>query len=139
MTRANIETKNGMKITLEGEASDIAEIIEDLQDRERRTEERLERIRLFRKEREERLSKSDREERNRLAHGQTSITGILRNLINNGFFDEPKQFKEVARELRKIGIVIPSSTLHPLLSRLTATDNLKRQKGDNDLWEYVKK
>ena len=139
MTRANIETRNGMKITLEGDASDISEIIEDLQDRERRNEERLERIKIFRKERQERLNHVDKEERNRFAHGETSITGILRNLINKGFFDKPRKFREVARELRKIGIIIPSSTLHPLLSRLTATDNLKRQKGDNDLWEYVKK
>jgi hypothetical protein len=139
MTRANIETKNGMKITLEGEASDIAEIIEELQDREGRMEGRMERIKLFRKEREEKLSKVEREERNRLAHGETSFTGILRNLIDEGFFDKPRKFREVLERLRRIGIRPPSSTLHPLLSRLVATDKLIRKKGDDDLWEYVKK
>ena len=139
MVKANIETSSGLKISIEGASSDIIEIIEDLQHREKRREERVEHMKLFRKRREEGLSNIEKKERNELAHGETSVTDILRRLLVEGFFDKPKKFREVSHRLRDIGVRSPSSTLHPLLSRLVITDKLTRKKGEDDLWEYVKR
>ena len=138
MAKANIETKSGLKINIEGTSADITEIIEDLQHREKQREERIEHMKLFRKRREESLNKMEKKERNKLAHGETSVTDVLRRLLNGGFFDKPQKFREVAHKLRRIGLMIPPSTLHPLLSRLVISDKLTRKKGENDLWEYVK-
>ena len=36
------------------------------------------------------------------------------------------------------GISAPSSTIHPLLSRLVTKKKLNRKKGDSGNWEYIK-
>ena len=135
MTKAIIETKSGLKISIDGNSSDITDIIEDLQSREKRREERME---MFRRMRER--EKEIREKRNSIVHGTSaSITDLLKKTIKEGFFDKPKIFRDVIDHLEKQGIRVPSSTLHPLLSRLVVMSELKRNRREDNLWEYVKK
>ena len=135
MVKANIETASGAKIVIEGSSEEVSDIIDDLQNREKRREERLEFIRRMRK----RTTKEYREKRNAPVHkSRTSITDVLIKLIKEGFFDNPKRFREISNRLEREGIFIPSSTVHPVLSRLVAHGKLKREKGEEDFWEYAK-
>ena len=135
MAKATIETKSGLKISIEGDSADITDIIENLQNREKRREERME---FFKKMREK--DREMKEKRNSIAHGShASITDILKKTIYEGFFDKPKIFREVVNNLERQGIKVPSSTLHPLLSRLVTMKKLNRKRREDNLWEYIKK
>ncbi len=136
MVKAIMNTENGTEIIIEGSKEEVSEIIEYVLTREKRRSERLEFIMKMRERREKEL----KEKRNKFVHGtRTSITEVLTNLIKEGFFDKSKKFREVRNCLEKEGLIIPSSTVHPILSRLVIHGKLKRAKGEDDLWEYVKK
>lgn len=135
MTKAEFTTNGGMKIILDGSPREIAEILEEFERRGRREEER-------RKMAEE-WSKRRREERNKSVHSIServpSLTGIIISLVEKGFFDKSRIIKEIMAEIEKEGVSPPSSTVHPLLSRLVAHGKLKREKGETGVWEYKKK
>ena len=133
MVKANIETASGAKIMIEGPSSEVSEIIEDFRDRDERKKRRIQ----FREKMIERR-KRFKEGKKGSVNGDVSVTSILINFVKEGFFNEPKKFRDVANRLEKAGIFIPSSTLHPLLFRLVAHGKLKRKRGDDDFWEYVK-
>jgi len=136
MVTAIMKTVRGTEIRIEGAKEEVSEIIEYIFTKEKQRDERLEFIKKMRRHRE----KDIKEKRNNITHGtRTSITEVLTKFIREGFFDEPKKFREVSHKLSRIGLIIPSSTLHPLLSRLVITNKLTRKKDEDDLWEYVKK
>ncbi len=135
MIVAKLETKSGMKISIEGSSKEVSDLIENIENREKRIDERMEFMKMMRERRKKRFSK-----RNILVHGgEIKLTDILEELIKKRFFDEPKKIREIMIKLQCEEIHAPSSTIHPLLSRLVAKGELLRKKGNEGVWEYKKK
>ena len=141
MVKANIKTSSGAIIIVDGSPSEVSEILNDFRERDERRIRRMEfhkKMReKWRKEREE--VKQEPKESPVWGKEKVSVTSVLRKFLKEGFFNEPKKFRDVATRLQKEGIFVPSSTLHPILSRLVSMKKLNREKGEDDLWEYVKK
>jgi hypothetical protein len=137
MVKAEFTTKSGMKVTLEGDASEISRVIDDFESKDKRLEER----RLFlEKLREREFTK--RHERNKAVHNhvpsQVKLTDVLMSFVKEGFFNEERRIGEVMARLEKDGIYPPTSTVHPLLARLVLKNKLKRNKGQDEVWKYIK-
>ena len=133
MAKGDFITKSGMKISLEGDANEIAEIILQIERREKRMAER----KLFFED------MLERKNRNRDAHNSSNasnknLTEFLISFINEGFFDKPRKIKKIMKKLGEEGICPPSTTVHPVLSRLVAHNKLKRERSENGIWEYMK-
>lgn len=62
--------------------------------------------------------------------------GLILELIDEGFFREPKELGEVRTALREKGHFYPVTTLSPLMLRLVRRKELRRIK-ENKRWTYV--
>ena len=114
--KTKIETKEGLKIVVEGTLEDIKNLIEYLNYAE-----------------EKRKSK-----KNLARVTGISITNELIKMVQKGFFDKPKIFKEISHHLINKGIKVASTTLHPVLSHIILKNKLKRKRNKEGLWEYKK-
>lgn len=124
-----------MKILVEGSSTEVGELLDDIERRERRFDERQ----LFFERMKERRIKRFRERSTLIHGGEIKLTDVLESFIKNGFFDQGKGIREVMLKLAKEGISAPSSTVHPLLSRLVTKQSLKREKNQIGVWEYRKR
>ncbi len=116
MAKANIETKNGTKILVEGTSKEINEVISSIQ----RREQLIERKRVLRKSRPE------------------TATSTIIELKDSGFFNKPKTIADIKVALAEKGMIYPSSSLSPILLRLVKKRRLSRIK-KNKIWCYVKR
>jgi hypothetical protein len=124
MVTANIETTSGTKVTVEGSKEDVLFLLNEVEDREAHRAERRERSAILNERRREGIN--------------LNKTSVLRNLLEQGFFDVPKKIRETGLMLKEMNISIPSSTLHPLLLRLVAFGELKRAINEEGVFEYSK-
>jgi len=68
-----------------------------------------------------------------------SPTNAIRDLIAQGFFDQPKTLTQVQTRFKdKQGREIAVTTLSPLFTRLLRDGALDREKSDDGTYEYVK-
>jgi len=66
----------------------------------------------------------------------SSITGYLLEMKDDGFFDTPKQLKEIIQELARLGHYYKSSSVTNPIQRLIQQKKLGRI-GKKGKWEYV--
>ena len=112
----NVKT-NGLKITAKGDLEEIKNLIISLKGMEEK-----------------------REYKKNLARVTgISVTDELIKIIQKGFFNKPKTFRDISNNLEMKGIKVVSTTLHPVLSRLIVKNKLKRSKNKEGLWEYEHK
>ena len=83
-----------------------------------------------------RLSSPDRVRRGRTFLG---LTGEIHELIEDGFFDEPKIIGEVQKKLKDKGTKKPTTALMPSLIHLVRKKVLDRSKPNKGQYKYIKK
>ena len=67
----------------------------------------------------------------------SSLTSRIEELINEGFFNEPKILFEVVNKLAELGYHYPKTTLSPTLLQLVRQKTLRRL-GEKGSYKYVK-
>ncbi|MCW1296725.1 MAG: hypothetical protein OH319_03525 [Candidatus Parvarchaeota archaeon] len=112
MVKAEIKTKNGTRIQIEGTPEEIEKILADI------------------KRREEQLAVKKK--------SKISATDFILKLREEGFFDKPKSILEIKEKLAENGLVYPVTTLSGVLLRLVRRKELGRIKIEK-MWGYVKR
>ena len=119
MATANIETKSGTKIQIEGTSQEISEIVAIVQRREGTNSSRK--------------SASGAKEKN----AGPSLTDLLLEIREEGYFDKPQGLVEVKKILEEKGHIYPVTTLSGALLTQTRKRILRRIP-DGKRWVYVK-
>jgi len=120
MTTANIETKNGTKIQIEGDAEDIKKIIVAIQDSSVK----------------EIPSPSRQIIRSKKRESGPSAMKRVENLKEGKFFSQPRSLSEIVEELKKEGHIYPITHISGPMLRLVRKNSLRRIKQDNG-WKYI--
>jgi hypothetical protein len=115
MAKAQIVTGSGTKVTIEGDADEVAALIE----------------------------RFDRAPSTGTVPAKTSRPSAkagpqdrILALIEGGFFDRPQGLGAIRSTLEEQGHFYPATTLSPVLLRLVRNRNLRRVK-ENNVWSYV--
>jgi len=69
----------------------------------------------------------------------SGLTGKIYELIEEGFFNEPKTISDLQRKLKDRGIKKPTTSLMPSLKLLITKKVLDRNKPNKGLYNYFKK
>ena len=118
MAKAEIKTKSGTHIIIEGSITEVADIIKSIQQRE--SSENLKKA--FAQKNGKKKSKG--------------LTDMIIQLRESEFFKESKSLIEVKNELAKQGYHYPATTISPTLVRLVRSGLLRRIPGEDKLWRY---
>ncbi len=120
MAKANIKTKEGTIVTVEGSPEEVAKL-----------------IRLFQGESKLKSGKSlDKEPIKSMHSSKISPINLIGSLIDGGFFKKPKDLSEVKHALEELGHVYPVTSLSPTLLRLVRRRQLRRLK-EKKRWLYT--
>lgn len=71
--------------------------------------------------------------------GFSGLTGKIYELIEEGFFNEPKTISDLQKKLKDRAINKPTTALMPSLKLLITKRVLDRNKPDKGIYEYFKK
>jgi hypothetical protein len=121
MAKADVETKDGTKITIEGTPEEVSKIIN-----------------LYR---EGNLFKHQKELKKFVKHKGSSkptLTDKVRELIAEGFFDKPKGLANLKQGLEEQGCFVPITTLSAIVLSLVKQKELRRIKQQKK-WAYAKR
>jgi hypothetical protein len=118
MAKAQIVTRAGTKITVEGTAEEVADLIERFDDSAPSKKVIAESAPAKRTQ-----SKAGPQDR-------------IHSLITGGFFRRPQGLGAIRAALEEQGHFYPVTTLSPVLLRLVRGRSLRRLK-DNNVWSYV--
>ena len=121
MAKANIKTKDGTKIIVEGTPEEISKIMKFYKGNgssEKPTE--------FKKFTKSRIGSTP------------TVTDIVREMIAEGFFNKPKGLAELKSGMEEQGQFVPITTLSAIVLGLTKNKELRRIKQDQK-WSYVKR
>ena len=66
----------------------------------------------------------------------STLTMILITLVTDGFFKEPKKFREIRIGLEEQGVWAIGTTTYPVLYQLMMNGILKRERSKDFVWEY---
>lgn len=84
-----------------------------------------------------------RKEKSKSAHNQGSgfsgLTGNIFELLEEGFFNDPKTISDLQKKLKDRGIKKPTTALMPSLKHLVIKKVLDRKKPDKGLYQYFKR
>ncbi|MFH1774529.1 MAG: hypothetical protein ABH874_06185 [Methanobacteriota archaeon] len=120
--KANIETKEGTKIIIEGTQEEVASIVSLIKKREEV------------KEVQPTIKKKAQEETKKTS----KATDLILSLREEGFFDKPKSLVEIKNALEEQGYYYPITTLSGVVLNILRKKNLGRIKQDKR-WLYVKR
>ena len=118
MAKAQLVTKDGTKVTLEGSHEEIAALIA-----------RLDGAASAGKARRPAPTKAK-------GTSKPTLTGLLGDLIDSGFFKKPKGLGAIKAALEEAGHFYPVTTLSPIVLSLVRRKMLRRIK-DKNKWTYV--
>lgn len=120
MAKANIKTKDGTIITIEGTPEEVAKT-----------------IKLFDSAPSSKKEKSHtKEETISTPNSKITPVNLIGSLIDGGFFKKPKDLSEVKHALEELGHVYPVTSLSPALLRLVRRRQLRRLK-EKKRWLYT--
>ena len=122
MAKANIKTKDGTNISIEGTPEEISKLmnlykIKDISETPKSE---------FKKFVKKRVS------------SKPTVTDTIREILAEGFFNKPKSLAEVKQGLEEQGTFIPITTLSPILLNLVKGKELRRINQDKK-WVYVRR
>lgn len=120
MPKAVINTKNGSVITIEGSQQELADLLAQLGGGD------ADRGRM----RPRAVPHTD-------AGSRPTPAGLLHELIDDGYFKQPKELAAVRGTLQEKGHFYPATSLSPLMLRLVRKKELRRIK-DKKHWAYVR-
>lgn len=125
MPKAQITTKSGTKVTIEGTAEEVAAMVATLEggvaDAPRPTRA------------EKQTGSTKAKTRAATLAGPSSL---VIDLIDGGYFKKPKELGAIRLTLQEQGHFFPVTTLSPLMLRLVRNRQLRRIK-DKNRWLYV--
>jgi hypothetical protein len=124
MPKAHITTASGTKITIEGDAAEVASVVNQIQSGHPVAK------------REGRRTRAVEEKRERKK--QDSAKDHIVTLKEESFFDKPKKLAEVAKKLEESGHLYPVTTLSGVMLGLVQKRLLARVKRDG-MWMYGKR
>lgn len=119
MAKANIKTKEGTIIAVEGIPEEVAKIIQ-----------------LIKSSSPERKTSIPKEKTSEVRVSKISPVNLIGSLIDGGFFKKPKDLSEAKHALEELGHVYPVTSLSPALLRLVRRRQLRRIK-DKKRWLYT--
>ncbi|MBU4300520.1 hypothetical protein L6303_05430 [archaeon] len=122
MTKANIETKDGTKIVIEGTPEEISKVMNLYKD-EKTPETPAKEFKKFIKAK---------------ANSKPTITDTIRKILAEGFFNKPKSLAELKQGLEEQGTFIPITTLSAIVLGLVKGKELRRIKQEKK-WVYVRR
>ncbi len=118
MAKAQVTTKGGTKVTIEGSHEEVAALIDKLEGGEGR----------------KKTPPATRQRHQSTA--KPTLTGLLGELIDGGFFKKPKELGAIKVALEEGGHFYPVTTISPIALRLVRKKQLRRIK-DKKRWLYV--
>jgi hypothetical protein len=71
--------------------------------------------------------------------GFSGLTGNIHELLEEGFFNQPKTISDLQKKLKDRGIKKPTTALMPSLKLLIIKKVLDRNKPDKGLYQYFKR
>lgn len=71
--------------------------------------------------------------------GFSGLTGNIYELLEEGFFNDPKTISDLQKKLKDRGIKKPTTALMPSLKLLIIKKILDRNKPDKGLYQYFKR
>lgn len=122
MAKANIETKDGTKIVIEGTPDEISKIMKMYKD-EKVSEAPTKELKKFSKVK---------------SNSKPTITDTIREILAEGFFNKPKSLAELKQGLEEQGTFIPITTLSAIVLGLVKGRELRRIKQEKK-WVYVRR
>jgi hypothetical protein len=117
MAKANLTTKDGTKIVIEGTAEEVASLVAQLQGGATRS----------------RKVASSKPRESRAKVGPVSLVG---QLVDGGFFKKPKELSSIKLALEEQGHLYPVTTLSPILLGMVRKRQIRRIK-EKKRWLYV--
>lgn len=117
MAKAHITTKDGATITIEGSHEEVAALIAKLDAGGKQ-------------------QRPSRVASRRKSSARPTVTGLVAELIDGGFFKKPKELGAIKVALEEQGHFYPATTLSPVVLRLVRKKHLRRIK-DKKRWLYV--
>lgn len=123
MAKANITTKDGIKITVEGTPKEVVDLVAKLQGDKLRSTPNKPKKRNSRKT--EGVDKS-----------RPTPLNLIADLIDGSFFKKPRELSAIKHALAEQGYHYPVTSLSPAALRLVRKRQLRRIK-DKKRWLYV--
>lgn len=118
MAKAQLKTKTGTTIVVEGTPEEVASLIERIEGGSSR---------------EKATPKSAKKN---VSSAKATPVNLICSLIDGGFFRKPKDLASVKMALEEMGHFYPITTLSPALLRLVRRRQLRRLR-DNKRWMYT--
>lgn len=123
MAKADIETKTGMKISVEGTSDEVAAIINYVNNKDQSHETK---------------SHFVDEKRKKPAKSELSLVNLIIGLKESGFFNTPQTVVEVKKALERDTHFYPLQSISTALIRRVKKGELGRTK-EGKSWTYVKR
>ncbi len=121
MAKAKIVTKTGLRITIEGETSEVKEFIEYMETNVK-----------------EKTKKSTSVKTHDKKGKLNTATDIILSLKEDDFFNKPKTMLDIKHAIEEQGMIYPMTTLSGVLLKLVRRRELARIK-ENKKWCYVRR
>lgn len=121
MPKATVATPSGAKVTVEGTNEEVIALIA-----------RLEGLGLG-----SGAPPSGATRPNSQNKSKPSLPALISEMIENGFFREPKHLGALKEALEQNGQFYPVTTLSPAMLRLVRSRHLRRIKDSKGRWSYV--
>lgn len=118
MATATVALPGGAKVTIEGTDDEVVGLVARLQGLGPRSTDRGKSV-------------------TRANKVRPSLPDLISEMIDGGFFKEPKQLATVKASLEQSGQFYPVTTLSPALLRLVRAKRLRRIKDSAGRWSYV--
>lgn len=116
MAKAQFKIKNGANVVIEGSAEEVAEL-----------------LKIFDHGKEDNIVSDSK---NRPEASRPTIASLIGELIDGGFFKQPKELGAIKNALEENGYHYPVTTLSPKLLGLVKKRQLRRIR-DKNRWTYV--
>ncbi|MCD6215927.1 MAG: hypothetical protein J7J92_02525 [Candidatus Aenigmarchaeota archaeon] len=121
MVKANIITKDGSRITVEGTIDEVSKLIELYS--AHKSDNKATEFKKFEK------SKKDT---------TATVTDVVREMIAEGFFNKPRGLAEIKSGMEERACFVPITTLSAIVLGLTKKKELRRIKKEKR-WLYVRR
>ncbi len=120
--KATIDLPDGTKVIVDGSTEEITELLDHYSEKGKKTA----------------AKKTTKPKGSKSKKPSMGPTGLIRDLIDNGYFKERRSLGDIQLKLEEGGHIYAQTSLSPVLVRLVKNKELRRVK-ENKRWVYVNK
>lgn len=131
MAKAHITTADGTKVTLEGTIEEVAVLVDRLEVGTQPAKPAT-----MRQSGSTSARSATKAQTKRSANGAITLSDLLAELIEGGFFKTPQELGVIKTSLEEQGHYYPITTISPILLAMVRRRQLRRIK-ENKRWRYV--